>query len=257
MSKSYFEMVKSTYIENWPVELQRLSIAQVRIPLSKNETCTLGSKIMEYGVVFYERYRQYISEDRWEGLKERINKELFKFPNGAFIRLGSRSPKDSWTGYKEGFRVTDADKALRLLTDSERIYEDLMLALQEDYLPSLFLRQWIRFEPWQEFRCFMKNRRLAGISQYNYLHNTVYEQIERYKDTIRWAIEERFFPHFREVSHLDNVIFDVVVFIKERGNERMSEVKLLEINPFFEMTDPCLFNWTEEFDGSFRYIRRK
>ena len=137
----YFEMVRDTYIENWSPELCKLSIAQVEIPLSKEEVCTLGSKIVDYGIEFRKQYENYILESRWNDLKERVERELCKFPTGAFIRLGSRSPKDSWVGHREGFKVTCADKAFRLLTDSERIYEDLMLALQNDYLPSLFLRQ--------------------------------------------------------------------------------------------------------------------
>jgi len=36
-------------------------------------------------------------------------------------------------------------------------------------------------------------------------------------------------------------------------DSRVWEVKLLEVNPFFEMTDPCMFAWKDGFDGSFRF----
>ena len=36
---------------------------------------------------------------------------------------------------------------------------------------------------------------------------------------------------------------------------KVVEVELIEINPFFEMTDPCLFDWRGggDFDRTFRY----
>ena len=99
----------------------------------------------------------------------------------------------------------------------------------------------------------MKDRKLVGISQYNYLGGVVYPEIIHYADTVQWAIREQFFPYFCKICHLPNVVFDVIVWVRTQGNERISEVKLLEINPFFEMTDPCLFDWANEFDGSFKY----
>lgn len=248
MNSEYFELVKPTYIENWPRELTRLSIAQTSISLSIEEmdkfSKTLFGSEDEYDAEFIET------------LADQIQKAIDKFPKGVFIRLGSRSPKDSWVGYSEGFKVTTSKKALSLFVDSERILDDLSLAKHHNYNSHIFIREWIDIPEWTEFRCFMKGRKIVGLSQYQYLNNAYFNEIDFNKDLIEWGIKEKFFPVFKTASHLDDVIFDVFINIKERNNERSIEVKLLEINPFFEMTDPCLFSWEDggDFDGSFRSI---
>jgi hypothetical protein len=105
----------------------------------------------------------------------------------------------------------------------------------------------------------MYNGKLAGISQYFY--NTTFTELqeEGVIETLRWAIE-KFFDDFRNKIHLYNVVFDVFIKNKTIDNESVWEVKLLEINPFCERTDPCLFSWKRDSNhkyydlcGSFRY----
>ena len=122
---NYFELVKPTYIENWPNALCSLSLAQVDVPLTLDEAKALGTNIMEYGETFGDAMAD-ISD-----IRERVAAELVKFPKGAFIRLGSRSPKDSWLGNREGFKVRadDGKDPLRL---ASRITKLSMLSLASD-----------------------------------------------------------------------------------------------------------------------------
>ncbi len=176
-----------------------------------------------------------------------------QFPRGAFVRLGSRSPKDSWAWNRDpGPILDDGGDPLRFVLDvSERMSDDLLLALENDYAPHLWVRQWLDFDPWQEFRCFVKNRRLVGVSQQ--LTRAYFPEVEKDASIIVWAIS-CFFDQFRAESHLDDVVFDAVVSVKKRGNESEAEVKLLEINPSGPMTDPCLFDWNSGFDKTFRFV---
>lgn len=256
---NYFNLVSPTYLENWPSELRSLSIAQKDIPLDRDTAIVLGHSITELGEVYFGKYAADLvinEQDVLNNLTIRLDVAVREFPNGVFVRLGSRSPKDSWLGHQEGFQVMTGIKAIKLLTDcSDRVAEDINLALDNNYLPHIFLRQWLNIEPWQEFRCFMKGGNLVGVSQYNYLEGECFDEVVEYKDSIRWAIE-MFFEKFKKVSHLNDVVFDVIVTKKQCENEIQWEVKLLEINPFFAMTDPCLFCWDKpgEFDGSIRII---
>jgi len=270
----YFELARSTYIENWPDKLNRLSLAQVDIPLTRIDALAMGLSIMEWA----EGFRQYLGHDDITEVKHgplvvgeatkhllqqareryyrEIHKALGKFPKGAFIRLGSRSPKDSWWAHKNGFCIKNVAQAKLLLQDSsERLSDDLHMALQNDYEPHLFVREWLDFKPWQEFRCFVKGRRLIGVSQYNYGGEVHFPEVKKYADTIKWAIQHFHSKFFLKAIHLKDVVFDVVVFVKERGDEREVQVKLLEINPFGEWTDPCLFDWRkkDEWKEEFRY----
>lgn len=257
----YFDHVRPTYLENWPAELCRLSIAQVDVPLTVIEAAQLGANIMELGEQFVPAGG---TVPDITAIRERVQAAVSKFPSGAFVRLGSRSPKDAWIGHRLGFRITADGKPhgdpLRLLLDcSERIADDLLLAIANGYAPHIFVRQWLDFPPWAECRCFIRGRNLVGISQYNYLHHEVFPEIAEHESLIRWGIGLFFERDFRPASHLDDVVMDVICFVRRIGNESSIEVKLLEINPFGQFTDPCLFDWRNggNFDGSFRYHKAK
>lgn len=291
---NYFDIVKPTYIENWEPALYSLSIASVDILLDGDAPRRLGTNIIEYGEAFCETdaesahnkfaaswqaraarakmMHQPEPPDRVDFVKPivacsdisdiraKVSEAVDKMPNGAFVRLGSRSPKDAWSLLREGAKVLPGTDPLRFMLDcSERIYEDLTLAIQQNYTPHIWVRQWVDIPKWSEFRCFMHNRQLVGISQYYY--DEVFPELDA--DLCEWAIKE-FFKLFISATTMDSVVFDVFVKSRQVGpNSRDIEVKLLEINPYFELTDPCLFAWNlapdkdfhykAVFDGSFKY----
>ncbi|MCK9558196.1 MAG: cell division cycle 123 family protein [Candidatus Cloacimonetes bacterium] len=244
---NYWEIVKPIYIENWEPALHSLSIASIDIPLTVDDAKRLGSNIIEFGEAF--GCMADISD-----ISSKVSSAVEKMPSGAFVRLGSRSPKDSWMMQEEGGKVLPGEDPLRFMLDcSERIYEDLMLSIQQSYNPHIWVRQWTDIPKWSEFRCFMQNRKLVGISQYYY--DEEFPEIDA--DMFEWAIQE-FFGLFLKATKMESVVFDVYIKLRKvRPNIRDIEVKLLEINPFFELTDPCLFSWhgTKPFDGSFKYIK--
>lgn len=285
----YWATVVPTYIENWPRALCNLSIAQVDIPLTVDDAKRLGSNIIELGCGFVmtddERkqaseaakaaHRKFMGEtkadeipvefpqERWEpadisDIRRRVIEAAATFPRGGFVRLGSRSPKDSWLGQSEGFKVTagDGKDPLRFMLDcSERVADDLAQAIAHEYAPHIFVREWLEFPESMEFRCFMRGRKLVGISQYQYrdYFPELHERGERQR--LQWIIETFFESQFRDACHLDDVVFDV--FVKSRNvasSVTLNECRLIEINPFFQWTNPCLFDWRNDgdFDGSFR-----
>lgn len=288
---SYWDMARPTYIENWPQALCRLSIAQADVPLSLGEARALGTNIAEFGEGFVpltpeqeaqqERAVQSCTDHAnamkalaktlpdlepmpvidWRpgdisGVRSRVAAAVARFPKGAFVRLGSRSPKDawSWRGPQPGRILPGGGDPLRYLLDcSERVSDDLQLALANGYAPHVFVREWVDIPAWAEFRCFMRGRRLVGVSQYQ--PRVAYPEVERERSLITWGVG-LFFEHFRAASHLDDVVFDVFVKVRVKHNEGDIEVRLLEINPFGEFTDPCLFDHRGggDFDRTFRYV---
>jgi hypothetical protein len=144
---------------------------------------------------------------------------------------------------------------------SERIYDDLHMQIAMNYPPSVWIREGLDLPEWSEFRCFMQDRKLVGISQYYY--RGVHQDLLGDVPGIKWAIQQFFKLQFKDASHLDSVVFDV--FVKRRrvgfrdgaetGPLYAYEVKLLEINPFYNLSDPCLFDWNrpEEFKGQIRF----
>ena len=244
-SDNFWQSSLPTYIENWPKGLQELSIPSIRIKLSVNEARALGSNIAELGESFSEK-RQSI-----ENIIDRISCELFikdiNYKKFYFVRMGSRSPKDSYYIYENGNKASNTIDVIKILTSaSERIYEDLHLAIKNNYEPSIYLREWceeIKAVPSNEFRCFMVNKKLVGISQYNYYET--YKDIKSNKGCIIRLIK-RFFKTFVNIIHLNSCVFDVFV------NVYFKKVILIEINPLHPLTNPCLFDG-RKFKNNFLY----
>lgn len=266
----YFLACHPTYIENWPSELARLSIPQAGLKLSRDQAERLGKNLVEFGSAFYPD-EKYPAEGPPQiadivGDLETIVQKNLGGTDRLFVRLGSRSPKDAWC--ETGPMVANADQAIeRLCGISERVFEDIAMALHEGYDPYIWLRQWIDIEPWAEFRCFQKGGKLVGISEYDYLAEPSAEIADNHP-AIEWAIRRFWEQQFRPACHLDDVIFDVYLTRKPGISSRdidlntgkpsiqefVWEVSLLEINPYFNLTDPCLFDWRDEsgFNGEFR-----
>ncbi|NJO18449.1 MAG: hypothetical protein HC877_22755 [Thioploca sp.] len=90
----YPEKVFPTYLENWPDALRELSIPQIDIPLSLEEGRALGSYIWHFKQCFGN------PAGTIDNIVTKIKAALLHFPEGAFVRLGSRSGKDSYTNYQ-------------------------------------------------------------------------------------------------------------------------------------------------------------
>jgi hypothetical protein len=226
--------------------------------LSLEEARVFGSWIYELGEGFDEITTDAAFEATFKATLIRMLDLAFEgsFPDGAFVRLGSRSPKDSlyWGMDPEDSEsgiVRNADQAIRrLISCSERVYDDLQMHLAMDTPPCIYLRKWIDIPEALEFRCFMKDRKLIGISQY--YHHGVYPEVTDNLSKFKQIIEAFFAEKFLPAIHLDSVVFDVFM---TGNNVRDYQTHLLEINPFYELCDPCLFDWSkpEDFQGQLRY----
>lgn len=235
----YWEVVNPTYIENWPTELMNLSIPSIDIPLLVDDCDRINSNNGE----FSEGYDIHANID---DIIVKVDNAVKQFPNGAFIRLGSRSPKDSYVAYDNQFKCYSGLEAMaQLCGSSERIYEDLELAKIMGYNPHVFIREFIDIPVWSEFRCFVENKHLIGICQYNYFEKRQ-DEIVNNADSIEWAIKTAFSSVILPALHLYNVVCDVFVKKRTHGNETHWDVRLLEINPHYPLTDPCMFKWVND-----------
>lgn len=245
MSDSFISVVQCN-MENWKPELFRFSIPTYFIKLTAEESNAILS--------IYEGKQ---NQEVLSSLIVKIDEGISRFPDGVFIKLGSRSPKDSFIGFTDGFNCRSGKQAIRLLCDSERIRDDLYLNRRNDYPTTLVLRKWAAMYEEKEFRCFYKDRKLVGISQYAYLDNEYFPWIVQHAGSIQWGIEmisDKIAPYLPA----DDVIADYVVDIKEVGpGHYQTQVKLIECNPFNEDTDPCLFCWRDDkfHEFEFRYIK--
>ncbi|NMO17779.1 hypothetical protein HPC49_39340 [Pyxidicoccus fallax] len=252
MTPEYFATVRPTYLESWPAALRALSLRQVAVPLTREETEVLFQR----AVAPPTGWSSGAVPPGLERVAQALEEALAQFPAGAMVRLGSRSAKDSRYALHRGLRVDGAAGALAMLTSgSERVAFDLRLALRHGYLPQLFVREWLHLPAWAELRCFMRGRRLVGISQYDCRGLGFSEELHANAPRLRVAVEA-FFETFREACHLEDVVFDVFAVTPLPDGNAPPAIRLLELNPFFPKTDAGLFSWEHggDFDGSFRIV---
>jgi D123 len=254
VSDRWREVEASTFIENWPKALRDLSIPSHGIPMSDKEAQTLGHSIVKWGETFNEvEYEDAVRN----AIIHDLEKAVQKFPAGAFVRLGSRSPKDAFfpsSNYRlvNGTLKTGRDAWNMLTASSEQMSDDLHAAAFNGYQPYIWVREGMDIPKWSEFRCFMRNRTLVGICQYH--HSGTFFRIADHAFGIRNSIEEFFRQKFIRYCHLDSVVFDV--FVSQREDD-FFETRLLEINPFDStLTSSGMFKWDNIMQvthGSFRF----
>jgi len=193
-----------------------------------------------------------------------------EFGNQAFVKLSTRSPKDTLTAainnrmkealeselaksdgsdngdaiafcaaVRNAMRVTSGEEALWLIEGSSRVQEDLMKWSEcEGKLPlSIVVREWLPMTPSGEFRAFIKEKKLTAVSQYCYYQYfpEVTDQKDKLEETIKafWESIAESIPH-------KNCVIDF--FITDDTNY------IIELNPFFSDTGGCLFSWREKKD---------
>jgi D123 len=252
-AKRFIEVASPTFLENWPAELRKLSLRQTDVRLSRAQYISILRylKLRDINAVANRAVGRMAiekSDVNLDGLRRRLDDALTSYHRGAYLRFGSRSPKDSSHGLRYGFRVRSGLYALAIaLTSRERVRFDLAVAHLAEYLPHLFLREWIDIPRWREFRCFMLERKLCGISQYHYADGVCYPEIFMNAEGIRKAVSS-FFPKFCDACHLDDAVFDVVF-------GRDGHLILIEINPSSRsgLSDLCLFEG-KKLDGRLRFL---
>ena len=232
----HIDLAKPTYIENWGQKLVHLSFATTEIPLTAGQM----EELCKAAHCYQWGEGEAPDEGVLAGLATQIGDAIRQYPKGAFVRLGSRSPKDAWAGHEEGFRCLEGDKAIALLRQSERVLDDLEMALHANYRAHVVVREWRDIPPGHEYRAFVKGKKIVGLSQYDYFHH--YPEEHREAAAVRWAVDQ-FAPRLMDALHLDDCIADLWVRRRGPARSRQWEVKLIEINPWGHWTDPCLFDW--------------
>lgn len=224
--QGYFKNVSYSWMENWYDDLKELTIHSTYFKLTKEECNELlklvdGDANPETLKLFIDKLRDYFRE--------------FK-GNRVFVRLGSRSPKDNETEIREPKDI------LQAFSDSERILEDLMLCLNIGYLPYLFIREWVDMPRSREFRCIVKEGKLRGITQYFYREKYYYLNDGKTRAKIRIQADKLLKRIIKKFPYR-NFVFDILY----RGEEQLP--LLIEINPYSNWTDSCLFDWAiDKFD---------
>lgn len=174
-------------------------------------------------------------------------KESVKLLGGAvFPKLNWSSPKDSaWISTSGSLRCTTFSEIALLFRSSDSLVHDLCHAYDScnDKSSSrphnffLALRKWYpSLKPEMEFRCFVRNQKLVGISQREV--TTFYPILLEKKNGLLLQIQGFINNHVRNKFESENYVFDVYITNDER-------VKIVDFNTWGGFTLSLLFTWEE------------
>lgn len=137
--------------------------------------------------------------------------------------------------------VSSGLDAMWLLTSSERIFTDLLVATATEELYAkhpmkVIVRAWEdRVDQRFEFRGFVSGGELTAISQYN--HYCYFPEVVQRKDELRELLHSFWSAQVRDRVPLPDYIVDFAVL------DGSSEVVVIELNPFATTTGGALYDW--------------
>ena len=166
----------------------------------------------------------------------------------VFPKLNWSAPRDAaWISYNGALKCTSASDVYLLLKSSDRVSHDINHpfrkcedgednSLLESCGYFLVLRKWQEISSSTEFRCFVKKHHIIAISQRDTASH--YPYIAQNYNEIHSLIKE-FFNNKISGNFPDSTyVFDVYL-------KSSKEIKLMDFNPFGDITDPLLFTWDE------------
>lgn len=201
---SYSANIISFFLESLPDELLTLFVPQARLRMSAKAFPAFAARLNIPGAERSLEAAQALSD-----FGRMLDECLGLSPQGNFVRLGSRSPKDA---YDSPPRLVKAKEVFSLFAASERIQEDVHWCYLYSYLPVFFIRPWLAIEPWREFRCIISEGRLIGISQYFVIDRPEFTAIADNSKKIAFElssfIQRKVIPHALHASFVCDVLYD-------------------------------------------------
>jgi len=209
-----YARIEPFQMQNWPAELWNLTFGpNILIPIPVKDILQVQDGMVSKKFEEFVKYVDAIFDGkRW------------------FVKTSNRSPKD-WSYpylpiYDTGVDVSEA------ITCSMRTFDDMCNIYDIDKPFFMVLRRPIDIPKSAEFRCFVKNGELIGITQYFY--DEKFDNLPQIKQEVQDSICN-FFVKVQEAFKQENFVFDVFVDLNN-----IPDCTLIEVNPY-GMSDPCLF----------------
>ncbi|KAK3997330.1 putative cell division cycle protein [Cladorrhinum sp. PSN332] len=194
---------------------------------------------------------------RFPALHAQIASAIAELGGAVAPKLNWSSPKDAtWISrHPNTVKCTSANDVYVLLKSSSFISHDLDHAFDDTvpssssstlFQPVLVLRTFFNPLPSLEFRCFVKDRNLIGITQRD---PNYYAFLSSLRPHIVKRIKEFFVKRLKLTFPDACFVFDVYVPEADyESDARLGRARLIDINPWAPRTDSILFDWGELLD---------
>ncbi|KAK6203462.1 D123-domain-containing protein [Scheffersomyces amazonensis] len=201
-------------------------------------------------------HEHQITVSDFQDLHDQIISNIHELGGVVTPKLNWSAPKDAkWMMPDNTIRCDHVNDIYLLLNTSDHIVDDLdypfaSVDLEQDGLNSndvnvdveyeLVLRKWMDINPALEFRTFIKDNKIIGISQRDLNHYMYLESLkETIHDKIHNFIYDTVIPVLSEKLNLSKYIVDVYI------PRPFNKVYIVDINPFTRKSSPLLFTWNE------------
>lgn len=239
-------VAKSIVIKPLPDEfIEYLSSESIRLPQEKRDEVVADSDNEYSDWSDDEEEAQANPTENFSGLHEEIKNGIRQLGSKVSPKLNWSAPKDAkWIMANNTTKCEDVSEVYLLLNASDHIAHDIDDAFNECGEPDchtripyeLVLRQWVDMNPALEFRVFIKNRIVVGVSQRDLNY---YDYLDKLVPTFRQKIDEMFAEVIKPSLDNDNVIVDLYI------PRPFDKVWIVDFNPFSRKTDSLLFTWHE------------
>ena len=181
-----------------------------------------------------------LKEGRTEGdeLKEllpELKRVMSEFSGAKFVSVDTVAATDTERFRLKRGSVHSAESAWKILASSEKVREAAAAGL----VSSICIRPFRRMQPAREFRLFIKDRKLAGMSQYWLIRHfrRLPGRLEKY-----WNKADALVTRIAPLLPLSDLALDIY-FKKD------SEILIIDLNPWGAPTDPLMYNtWDRDWN---------
>ena len=169
-----------------------------------------------------------------ESLLPELKRVMSCFRGPRFFSVDTAAPTDTVRFKEKRGAVYSAASAWKVLVSSEKIRQ----AAESGLVSSICIRPFRRIQPAREFRLFIRNGKLAGMSQYWLIRHfrRLPGRLERYWKTAQ-SLVERIAPQLP--------VPDLTLDIYFKKN---SEILIIDLNPWGPPTDPLMYTtWDRDW----------
>ncbi len=167
-------------------------------------------------------------------LLERIDKAINSLPKTAFVGLDSCSPDDA-SNFAKKKSHTSARTALELLKSSPKV----KIALESGGDDTIAIRPFRRMDQTREFRLFIYEGKLVGMSQRHLVRH--FRRLDGRREEL-WQKANQFFDSINSLINISNQVIDI--YFTSEGN-----ILIVDLNEW-EKCDPLLFRkWDRDWSA--------
>lgn len=245
IAQDWYNNLNGVKFSDWGKDLFSYSppIKEIKIPTEMIILCLDNDKKAEHILVNY--------------LQRQLNKKENQFFFGAnrikelFVKLESRSPKDyiqDWP--KEEYKALhNAGEIVDALLGSMRTFEDLVFLTKLKNEVILYIRPFADLERRYEWRVFVKDRKVIGISQQFYKETFSYNKkyLNEIKRSVSYFMDNICIPNIKVNSFVADLYVSGGTHYKVGITKKFLDISIIETNPY-GLSDPCLFETYDELE---------